>query len=99
VLAKIREETDEIEAALDSRKPAAIVEEIGDLLFSVANLVRHVETDPEAALRRANAKFERRFRFVEDALAAKGMAPGAAALAEMETLKNTAKQSEKQVTP
>jgi NTP pyrophosphatase (non-canonical NTP hydrolase) len=42
VLAKIREETDEIEAALDSRKPAAIVEEIGDLLFSVANLARHV---------------------------------------------------------
>jgi nucleoside triphosphate diphosphatase len=99
VLAKIREETDEIEAVLDTREPAAIAEEIGDLLFNVANLVRHVETDPEAALRRANAKFERRFRFVEDALAAKGMAPGAAALAEMETLKNTAKQSEKQVTP
>jgi nucleoside triphosphate diphosphatase len=99
VLAKIRDETDEIEAVLDTRESAAIAEEIGDLLFSVANLVRHVETDPEAALRRANAKFERRFRFVEDALAAKGMAPGAAALAEMETLKNTAKQSEKQVTP
>ena len=67
--------------------------------FSVANLARHVEADPEAAIRRANAKFERRFRFVEDALAAKGMAPGATALAEMETLWNMAKQSEKQVTP
>jgi ATP diphosphatase len=99
VLAKIREETDEIEAALDARESAAIAEEIGDLLFSVANFARHVEADPEAAIRRANAKFERRFRFVEDALAAKGMAPGAAALAEMETLWNMAKQSEKQVTP
>jgi phosphoribosyl-ATP pyrophosphohydrolase len=86
VLAKIREETDEIEAALDARESAAIAEEVGDLLFSVANLARHVEADPEAAIRRANAKFELRFRFVDDALAAKGMAPGAAALAEMETL-------------
>jgi ATP diphosphatase len=99
VLAKIREETDEIEAALDARESATIAEEIGDLLFSVANLARHVEADPEAAIRRANAKFELRFRFVEDALAAKGMAPGAAALAEMETLWNMAKQSEKQITP
>ena len=101
VLAKIREETDEIEVALDARESAAIAEEIGDLLFSVANLARHVEAGPEAAIRRANAKFERRFRFVEDALATKGksMAPGAAALAEMETLWNMAKQSEKQVTP
>jgi nucleoside triphosphate diphosphatase len=99
VLAKIREETDAIEAALDARESAAIAEEIGDLLFSVANLARHVEADPEAAIRRANAKFELRFRFVEDALAAKGMAPGPAALAEMETLWNMAKQSEKQITP
>jgi ATP diphosphatase len=99
VLAKIREETDEIEAALDAREPAAIAEEIGDLFFAVANLARHVEADPEAAIRRANAKFERRFRFIEDALAAKGAAPGAAAVAEMETLWNMAKQSEKRVTP
>ena len=70
VLAKIREETDEIEAALDARESAAVAEEIGDLLFSVANLARHVEADPEAAIRRANAKFELRFRLVEDALAA-----------------------------
>ena len=99
VLAKIREETDEIEVALDARESAAIAEEIGDLLFSVANLARHVEADPEAAIRRANAKFERRFRFIEDALAAKGTASGAAALADMETLWNMAKQSEKRVTP
>ncbi len=99
VLAKIREETDEIEAALDAREPVAIAEEIGDLFFAVANLARHFEANPEAAIRRANAKFDRRFRFIEDALAAKGAAPGAAAVAEMETLWNMAKQSEKRVTP
>jgi ATP diphosphatase len=99
VLAKIREEIDEIEAALDAGEPAAIAEEIGDLLFAAANLARQVKADPEAAIRRATAKFERRFRFIEDALAAKGMTPGAAALAEMETLWNIAKQSEKRVTP
>jgi nucleoside triphosphate diphosphatase len=52
----------------------------------VPNLARNVKTDPEASIRRANAKFERRFRFIEDALAAKGMAPGGAALGAMETL-------------
>jgi nucleoside triphosphate diphosphatase len=99
VLEKIREESDEIEAALDAGDPRAVEDEIGDLLFTVANLARHAQADPEAAIRRANAKFERCFRFIEDALAAKGMAPGAAALTEMETLWNMAKQSEKRVTP
>ncbi|HEY8031652.1 MAG TPA: nucleoside triphosphate pyrophosphohydrolase [Methylocella sp.] len=99
VLEKIREETDEIEAALDDGEPAAIAEEIGDLLFAAANLARHVEADPEAAIRRANAKFERRFHFIEKALAANGKAPAEVSLQEMEALWTMAKQSEKLVTP
>jgi len=71
VIEKIREETDEIEAALETGDSAAIAGEIGDLLFSAANLARHVKADPEAAIRQANAKFERRFRYIEEALAAR----------------------------
>jgi ATP diphosphatase len=96
VIEKIREETDEIEAALDTGESAAITEEIGDLLFTAANLARHVKADPEAAIRRANAKFERRFRFIEEALARDGVAPGTVALEEMEALWNTAKANESQ---
>ncbi len=99
VLEKIREETDEIEAALDDGEPAAIAEEIGDLLFAAANLARHVEADPEAAIRRANAKFERRFHFIENALAANGKALNEVTLEDMEALWTIAKQSEKQPTP
>jgi ATP diphosphatase len=99
VLEKIREETGEIEAAVDAGDPRAVEDEIGDLLFTVANLARHAHADPEAAIRRANAKFERRFRFIENALAANGKAPGDAELEEMEALWNIAKKSEKQVTP
>lgn len=91
VIEKIREETDEIEAVLDTGDTAAITEEIGDLLFSAANLARHVKADPEAAIRRANDKFERRFHFIEEALAFQGLAPGTATLQEMEALWNSAK--------
>src|SRR5579864_7205668 len=70
VLPKIAEEIAEIEAELDGDGgPAALEEEVGDLLFAVANLARKLEVEPETALRRATAKFERRFRRVE-ALAA-----------------------------
>lgn len=96
VIEKIREETSEIEAAMDSLEAEAISEEIGDLLFSVANLARHVKADPEAALRGANAKFERRFRFIEEALAQSGTALGSATLNEMEALWVKAKSLEKQ---
>lgn len=94
VVEKIREETDEIEAAFKSGDATAILEEIGDLLFTVANLARHVKADPEAAIRRTNAKFERRFRFIEKALARSGTAPSIAALAEMEALWTLAKAQE-----
>ena len=61
VLAKVREEVDEVEESLGAGDPEAVFEEIGDLLFSVANLARHAGADPEEALRRGTLKFERRF--------------------------------------
>ncbi len=72
VLAKIREEADEIEAALDSKDQAHIASETGDLLFAVVNLARHANADPELALRNTNAKFERRFAYIEQTLTARG---------------------------
>jgi ATP diphosphatase len=68
VLDKVREELDEVLEAMASGDQAAISDELGDLLFSVVNLARHLKIDPENALRGANRKFERRFRFIEQAL-------------------------------
>ena len=68
VLDKVREELDEVLEAMASNDTQAIGEEVGDLLFVVVNLARHLKVDPETALRGANAKFERRFRFIEQAL-------------------------------
>jgi ATP diphosphatase len=94
VIAKIREEITEIEAELAVADAAAVKAEIGDLLFAVANLARHVEVDPEAAVRSTNAKFERRFGFIERELAAAGRGLGEATLDEMEALWNVAKAQE-----
>ena len=95
VLAKIREEADEIEAALDARDEAHAATEVGDLLFAVVNLARHLEADPEGILRATNLKFERRFAFIERALAAQGKTPQEATLAEMDALWDAAKDEEK----
>ena len=74
VIDKIEEELDEIEDAIDDRAPlAALQEEIGDLLFATANLARKLDIEPETALRRATAKFERRFRRVETLTAERGV--------------------------
>jgi ATP diphosphatase len=94
VLAKIREEADEIEAALDRGDQDHIAEETGDLMFALVNLARHVKADPELALRGTNAKFERRFGYIERALAAKGSSLQEASLEEMDTLWNEAKGAE-----
>jgi ATP diphosphatase len=93
VLAKIREEVDEIEAALAGGQ-REVAGEIGDLLFAVVNLARHVDADPEAGLRATNIKFERRFAAVERALATAGKAPLEATLAEMDALWEAAKAKE-----
>ncbi len=95
VLAKIREETDEIEAALATNDAVGAREEIGDLLFAVANLARHLDGDPESAIRQTNAKFERRFGFIEAELARRGIALGDADLAAMDALWNAAKLQER----
>jgi ATP diphosphatase len=95
VLAKIREETDEIEAALDRNDKHEMAEETGDLMFALVNLARHVDADPEAALRATNAKFERRFAFIERALKAQGRTLEQASLAEMDALWNAAKGEDK----
>src|SRR5712671_5652034 len=95
VLAKIREEADEIEAAIrvgGDRQEAA--DETGDLLFAVVNLARHLDADPEAVLRATNQKFERRFASIERALAARGKTPSEAALAEMDALWDAATAAE-----
>ncbi len=95
VLAKIREEADEIEAALDAGARGEAAAEIGDLLFALVNLARHLDADPEAVLRTTNAKFERRFAAIESALAARGKTPKEATLAEMDALWDEAKAAEK----
>jgi ATP diphosphatase len=95
VIAKLREEIDEVEAEIDAMNVEAAGEEIGDLLFAVANLARHLEVDPEAAVRRANAKFERRFAHIEARLDADGRKPEGATLEEMDALWNEAKRIER----
>jgi ATP diphosphatase len=99
VLHKIREEADEIEAALDGGDAEELAAETGDLLFALVNLARHVGADPEAALRGTNAKFERRFAFIERTLAAKGRSLEDASLTEMDALWNEAKAAERPMNP
>ena len=94
VLAKIREEADEIEAELDGSDKAAAAAEVGDLLFAVVNLARHLAADPEDILRQTNLKFERRFAAIERALATRGKTPKEASLAEMDALWDEAKAAE-----
>jgi nucleoside triphosphate diphosphatase len=92
VLEKIREETEEIAGALDDEAGQdELSEEIGDLLFAVANVARHANVDPERALRTANAKFERRFAYIEDRLRERGRPLFASSLDEMDSLWNEAK--------
>ncbi len=94
VLDKIAEEAAELETAVAGSSAADIDEELGDLLFSVVNFARHLEVDAEGALRRANLKFERRFRAVEAALAVSGRSADEVDGEALERLWNAAKESE-----
>ncbi|MEM9843821.1 MAG: MazG nucleotide pyrophosphohydrolase domain-containing protein, partial [Pseudomonadota bacterium] len=85
------EETTELTEAAESLGPDAVEEEMGDLLFVMANLARHLSVDPEQALRRANAKFTRRFQYIEAQLAKAGKRPEDSTLEEMDALWDAAK--------
>lgn len=95
VLDKLREEMAELVEARDQLTAVEVAEEMGDLLFVMANLARHMGVDPEAALRGTNAKFQRRFGKIEDWLAESGKTPDQSDLAEMDALWNRARAEDK----
>ncbi|MEX0340246.1 MAG: nucleoside triphosphate pyrophosphohydrolase [Arenibacterium sp.] len=99
VLDKIVEEAAELTAAKETGDLDAMEDELGDLLFVITNLARHLKIDPEAALRRTNAKFTRRFEAVERKLAERGKSPSDSDLAEMDALWDVVKAEEKAAKP
>ena len=97
VLDKLHEEVEEVRAEFNQgADPARLLDEIGDVLFVAINVARHAGVDPSAALRHANAKFERRFRFMESAAAARGTSLAALDLATQEQLWSDAKRQERE---
>jgi nucleoside triphosphate diphosphatase len=99
VRAKLAEELEELERAIASKEAHAIEHELGDVLFSLANLARFTATPAEDALRAANARFTRRFHVVEEGLRARGIPFGTATLAQMDTLWQEAKAAEAALPP
>ncbi|UDL95109.1 nucleoside triphosphate pyrophosphohydrolase [Lichenihabitans sp. PAMC28606] len=99
VIAKIAEELDEVRVALSASDTAAQQDEIGDLLFAVVNLALHAGIDADAALRGTNAKFERRFGYIERTLGSRGSSLADASLDEMEALWGDAKAIERKPSP
>jgi MazG family protein len=97
VIAKMKEELAELDERIGAGDRAKVEEEFGDLLFVIANVARHLRLDPEAALRAANQKFIRRFRYIEERLAAAGRTPEQSNLEEMDALWNEAKAQERGV--
>jgi len=97
VFAKIAEELAELRHEIDAgtANPVRVQDELGDVLFAVANLARHCKIDPEAALRATNDKFERRFRHVERRIAETGHEPGEASLDQMDRYWEEAKKAER----
>lgn len=96
VFDKLHEEIGELQAELtENPDQDRIEDELGDMLFVMANLSRKLGVDPEVALRRANHKFTRRFHFIENELARDGRSAGQSDLEEMDALWNAAKQAER----
>ncbi|MFT8803778.1 MAG: nucleoside triphosphate pyrophosphohydrolase [Acetobacter aceti] len=95
VVAKVHEELAEVEAEIASGDRAALQDEVGDLLFSVASLARRLDLDPEACLRQANGKFTRRFEAVESLLALKGLTPAECDVEKLDAVWNEVKRQEK----
>ena len=92
VLQKVKEEVAELENAIQKKQKNEIFDEIGDILFSLANLSRHFDVNPEIALREANQKFMRRFRFVEKKIKKEDKELGQVDLEEMERIWEEAKK-------
>jgi len=99
VLEKLDEEVGELKAEIDAQDLAKARDELGDVLFVVANIARTLDIDPEDALRATNAKFSRRFNYIETALKGRGKTPGQSDLAEMDALWDEAKAVEKGLKP
>ncbi|PTB86790.1 nucleotide pyrophosphohydrolase [Pseudidiomarina aestuarii] len=95
VIAKIHEELDEVAAELDDADPKKLQEEIGDLLFAITNLARHLDVDPEQAIEQCNQKFLRRFQFIETQIIQQGKSLQTASLDELDALWDEAKLSDK----
>lgn len=91
IIGKIHEETDEVVAELSSADPARLQDEIGDLLFAVTNLARHLQIDPQLALQQTNNKFRQRFAYIETQLQNHGKTLKQSSLAEMDALWEAAK--------
>ncbi|MCW5706147.1 nucleoside triphosphate pyrophosphohydrolase [Shinella sp.] len=97
ILDKIEEEVGELREALRNDNQKAVADELGDLIFALVNIGRHVGADPEMALRGTNTKFRNRFSHIEDSLAANGESLEAATLERMEALWQAAKRIERQL--
>ncbi|CAN7276413.1 nucleoside triphosphate pyrophosphohydrolase [Rhizobium rhizogenes] len=97
ILDKIEEEIGELRVALESGDKAKVSDELGDLIFAVVNIGRHVEADPEQALRGTNTKFRRRFNHIETTLEAEGETLEGASLERMEDIWQAAKAIERQL--
>jgi tetrapyrrole methylase family protein/MazG family protein/ATP diphosphatase len=96
VLAKLREEVEELEVEVAGGNLEKARQELGDVLFVCANLAGQLDVDPEAALRQTNDKFVRRFSHIERSLAARGSSPADSSLAEMDALWDEAKRLERE---
>ncbi|WP_417550441.1 MazG nucleotide pyrophosphohydrolase domain-containing protein [Methylophaga sp.] len=95
VIAKIHEELDEVAAELDDADSSKLQEEIGDLLFAITNLARHLDVDPEQAIQQCNQKFRRRFQYIETQIFKQDKSLQTASLEELDALWDEAKLSEK----
>ncbi len=95
IIEKAHEELEELGQAINSAEKGNIEEEIGDLLFVIVNLARHLDIEPETALKRTNRKFRHRFRFIEDELNSANISAEDASLEDMDRLWNEAKQRER----
>ncbi|WP_292359595.1 MULTISPECIES: MazG nucleotide pyrophosphohydrolase domain-containing protein [unclassified Methylophaga] len=95
VIAKIHEELDEVAAELDDRDQTKLQEEIGDLLFAITNLARHLNIDPQQAIQQCNQKFLRRFRYIETQIFKQQKTLKTASLDELDALWDEAKSIEK----